>query len=458
MAPRSETAAPAAGPAPAIAEPPYPKAAYAWFVVGILTLVYVFSFIDRQILSLLVRPIRRDLGISDTQISLLMGFTFALFYTFFGIPLGRLADSRSRRGLIAWGLCAWSLFTAACGLAKSFTQMLLCRVGVGVGEAALSPAAYSLISDYFPPNRRSTALGVYGAGIYIGSGLAFFLGGLVVQIAGGRGGYLLPLAGEIRPWQLIFFLVGLPGVALSLLLFAIREPLRRGLKSAKALPLAEVAAYVRKNKWTFICHNFGFACISFTTYGASAWIPTYYVRHFHLGEGGAGMGYGAVVAIAGVLGVISGGRLADWMRSRGQTDANLRVPLYAVIAVTPSAIWFILTDSFAIATVLSFVNAFLLAAPFGCAPAAMQQIMPNNMRAQASSLYLFVNNLIGLGLGPTGVALFTEKVFHDENAVGWAILSAGLLGKACAVALLAFGLAHIRRSVVNLEEYLAERR
>ncbi len=443
-------------PQAASSEPPYPASGYAWYVVGVLTLVYVFSFIDRQILSLLVRPIRRDLGISDTEISLLMGFTFAVFYTFFGIPLGRLADSRSRRGIVAWGFALWSLFTASCGLARNYAQMLLCRVGVGVGEAALSPSAYSLISDYFPPHRRSTALSVYGAGIYIGSGLAFFLGGIVVNLASGKEAYLVPLLGEIRGWQLIFFIVGLPGLLLAPLLLTVREPIRRGVRAGAAkLPISEVAAYVKQNLPTFICHNFGFASVAFTTYAASAWIPTYFVRHFALKEGSAGISFGAIVTAAGVLGVISGGRLADWMRSRGIEDANLRVPLYAILIELPIGAWFLLTENLNLAMLLLFFSTFLTAAPFGCAPAAMQQIMPNNMRAQASSLYLFVNNLIGIGMGPTAVALFTEKVFHNEAAVGSSLLAVGLIGKISAVILFAIGLKQIRKSVERLRVYLA---
>ncbi len=454
--PNTSSVSAASAPEASRPDAPYPSSGYAWYVVGVLTLVYVFSFIDRQILSLLVRPIRRDLGISDTEMSLLMGFTFAVFYTFFGIPLGRLADSRSRRGLIAWGFALWSLFTAACGVAKSFAQMLLFRIGVGVGEASLSPSAYSLISDYFPPERRSTALSVYGAGIYIGSGLAFFLGGIVVSLASRKEDYLIPLVGQIRGWQMIFLIVGLPGILLAPLLFSVREPLRRGVKAGAAkLPLSEVAAYVKQNVGTFLCHNFGFSCVAMTTYAAAAWIPTYFVRHFHSTEGSAGIGFGAIVTVAGVVGVIAGGRIADWMRSKGTEDANLRVPLYAILIDIPISTWFLTTPDQSFAMVLLFFSTALTAAPFGCAPAAMQQIMPNNMRAQASSLYLFVNNMVGLGLGPTAVALFTEKVFRDESAVGWSLLSVGLIGKTLAVLLFSIGLSQIRKSVERLKVYMA---
>lgn len=169
----------------------YPSSLSVWTTVTILMIAYVLSFIDRQILNLLVEPIRRDLVISDTQMSLLMGLSFALFYTICGIPLGRLADTSNRRGLIAIGVLFWSAATAACGMAKLYWQFLICRIGVGVGEAALSPAAYSLIADSFPPERRATAISVYSMGVYLGSGIAFLLGGLVIQFASAQGDVVL---------------------------------------------------------------------------------------------------------------------------------------------------------------------------------------------------------------------------------------------------------------------------
>ena len=203
------------GPEPPTPPPepePYPKTSYAWYVVGLLTLAYVFSFIDRQILNLMVEPIQQDLGINDVQMGLLMGASFAVFYTFFGIPLGRLADTRSRRLLITFGIALWSLMTAGCGLTRKFWQLALMRMGVGVGEASLSPAAYSLISDYFRPELRSTAISVYSMGIYIGSGLAFILGGLVIGFTSGRESFIVPLLGAVQSWQMVFFVVGLPGL------------------------------------------------------------------------------------------------------------------------------------------------------------------------------------------------------------------------------------------------------
>src|SRR5260370_277791 len=230
-------AQPVPAPVPSRAEQPYPPAGYSWYVVGVLTLVYVFSFIDRQIMSLLVRPLRRDLGISDTQVSVLMGFGFAVFYTFCGIPLGRLADTRSRRSIIAAGLVAWSAFTAMCGLARNFWQMLVWRMGVGVGEASLSPSAYSLITDYFPKEKLATAISVYSAGIYIGAGMSYLLGGIIVRLASMQEAWMLPVVGAVRPWQVIFFAVGLPGLLVALLMDTVREPVPRGVgRHASRIP------------------------------------------------------------------------------------------------------------------------------------------------------------------------------------------------------------------------------
>jgi MFS family permease len=431
-------------------------------VVGVLTFVYIFSFIDRQILNLLVRPIRRDLGISDTQMSLLMGFSFALFYTFFGIPLGRLADSRSRRTIIAVGFAVWSLFTAGCGVAKNFSQMLLMRIGVGVGEAALSPAAYSIIADYFPPKRRATALSVYSMGIYIGSGIAFIVGGIVAGVAAKQEEWMLPLVGATRPWQVVFFIVGLPGVVLALLLYTVKEPLRRGIRLAKTTdgktqvaqtPLSEVFAYLSQNWKTFLCHNVGFALLSFSSYGSSAWIPTFFVRNHGWTEATAGQVYGWIVAIASTLGIVAGGRLADWMAERGYRDATMRVGLIVSLAWLPSGMIFPLVADATLAAWLIVPSAFFASAPFGVAPAAIQQMMPNSMRGQASAIYLFVVNLIGLGLGPTAVAMTTDYVFQDDNAVRYSLLLVATLAHVIAALLLWAGIKPFQQSLDHLQEW-----
>jgi MFS family permease len=435
----------------------YPRVGYAWYVVGVLTLAYIFSFIDRQILSLMVGPIQQDLEIGDNAMGLLMGMSFAIFYTFFGIPLGRLADTRSRRAIIAVGIAFWSIMTAGCGLAKTFWQLAIMRMGVGVGEASLSPSAYSLISDYFRPERRSTAMSVYSMGIYVGSGLSFILGGFVAQLAAGQQNPVLTLVGTVRSWQLVFFIVGLPGLLVALLLLTVAEPARKGAGSAHgaSASIAEVWDYVKDNRATFLCLNGGAGLVALYGYGSSSWVPTLFIRRYAWTQGQTGLVYGSIVGIAGALGIVSAGRLADWLRQRGHTDANVRVaclgsalgiPFVVLFPAAPTGVW---------AALLLVPVAFFLSSPFGVAPAAIQQMMPNTMRAQATAFYLFAINLIGIGLGPTIVAALTENVFRDKQAIHLSLLVVGFLAFGGAALLLWAGLGPYRRSLDYLKRWSA---
>lgn len=430
---------------------------YAWYVVGVLMLAYIFSFIDRQIFSLLVSPLRRDLHISDTQISLLQGFSFAVFYTFFGIPIGRLTDVYNRRTIIVVGLVLWSGFTTACGLADTFGAMLLLRMGVGVGEAALSPAAYSLITDYFPAKRLATAISVYSMGIYIGSGMSFLLGGIAVRYAAKQEMWALPLVGATRPWQLIFFLVGLPGLLLVPLLLTIREPeARRAISRVAAVPMRQVFAYISRNRRAVLFHNIGFGLLALSTYSSAAWLPEFYRRHFHWDIGTTGIVYGLIVAVFGCLGITGAGRVADYLRSRGRANANLLVgavigivgvPLNILLYLAPTATW---------ATIWLIPGAAFAAAPFGIAPAAIQQMMPPTMRGQASAVYLFVVNIIGLGLGPTAVAACTQYVFGHDTAVPYSLAIVTSVACATGAMLLYTGLKPYLASLERLRDWQAE--
>ncbi len=451
-------------PVPITVEAPYPPLRYAWYVVAVLTFVYVFSFIDRQILNLLVRPIRRDLGISDTQMSLLMGFSFALFYTVCGIPLGWLADKKSRRSIIAVGFVFWSIMTAGCGLARNFGQMLALRMGVGVGEATLSPAAYSLIADYFPKEKRATAISIYSMGIYLGSGLAFLLGGMVVGLAEAKGLWNVPLVGATRPWQVIFFIVGLPGVLLAILMYTVREPVRRGLKMSRAadgtmqqvqVPFIETWTYILANWKTFVCHTIGFALLSFSSYGASAWVPTMFVRNHGWTASKAGIVYGLIVGIFSTLGVATGGWWADRLSARGQRDATMWVGFIVAVVWFPTGILYPLVSNGTLSALLLIPSAFLASAPFGVAPAAIQQIMPNEMRGQASAVYLFVINLIGLGIGPTAVAMTTDYGFHDDNAVNYSLAIVCTIAHVIAGILLWVGRKPFCESLDRLKQWMA---
>ena len=260
---------------------PFPPQRYAWYVVGILTLANASAFIDRQVLGLLVSPIRRDLGISDTQMGVLYGLAFALFYTLLGIPLGRLADRGSRRAIIGIGIAAWSVMTVLCGLARTYEQLLLARFGVAIGEAALAAPALSLLADYFAPNRRATALSVYALGIYLGAGLANLVGGAVLSGLDENAMLVWPIIGTIRPWQSVFIVVGLPGLIVALLMATVREPERRETgqaTDAAAFTIHDVMRYLRANRRTFLCHNLGYALFAMVNFASAAWLPTNLIR------------------------------------------------------------------------------------------------------------------------------------------------------------------------------------
>ena len=431
---------------------PYPSTARAWATVAILMLAYILSFIDRQILNLLVDPIRRDLVISDTQMSLLMGFSFAVFYTICGIPLGRLADRTSRRGLVAVGIIVWSVMTAACGLAKQYWHFFICRIGVGAGEAALSPSAYSLIADSFPPERRATAISVYSMGIYVGSGAAFLLGGLVIQFASTQGDLILPLIGAVRPWQLIFIILGLIGIMFCLVLIFLKEPKRQGAGAGAQISFRQVMDYIKQNRRTVMLHNFGFACLSFCSYGAGSWAPAFFMRTYEMSPTDVGYMYGVLVGIFGSLGIIAGGRLSDYLTFRGYTDAPMRVALLAAVISLP-AFYGYYTDNLTIAIVCVGFNCFSLAMPFGVAPAAIQEIMPNPMRGQASAMYLFVVTIIGLGIGPTAVALITDYVFQDDKALRYSLMIVSTIATIASIVLLSLSLKPYRASIQYLRDW-----
>jgi MFS family permease len=424
-------------------------------MVGVLTVIYVFSFIDRQILALIVEPIKRDLHISDFQISLLMGFSFVFFYTLFGILLGRLADTKSRRAIIAVGCAMWSFMTAMCGVAQNYLQIFSCRLGVGVGEAALSPSAFSMISDSFRKERLATAISVYSMGIYMGAGLAYLLGGIVVRLATSQEMYHFPIVGDTRPWQVIFFVVGLPGILLGLLMYTVKEPVRRGITAAhsKVVPARQVLAYIKENRTTFICHNVGFGLIALSTNAGGSWNPEYMKRTHGWTTSEFGIVFGTILAIAGTAGIVAAGRYSDYLSEHGYKDAPLRVGLYATFGLALFGAIFALAPNGNVAAIIYVPLAFFAAAPFGVAPAAMQQMMPNAMRGQASAIYIFSVNIIGLGLGPTAVAAMTDYVFHDSNKIRYSLLIVGAVAHLAAALVLWRGMKPFAESVEGLKAW-----
>lgn len=425
-----------------------PSQRYAWYVVGVLTLASVSSNVDRQILSLLVPAIERDLRITDTQMSYLIGFAFSVFYTLLGLPIARLADRWNRRNIIAAGVGLWSLFTAASATAQTYGRLLLLRIGVGVGEATLLAPSVSLIADYFPREQRSRAMSVFSSAIFFGSGLAYFIGGWIVGLAAEQAEWTLPLVGTIRPWQSVFLLVGLPGLVVMLLFFTVREP-RRETSSDRstAVPLRAVWLYVRRNLRTFATQNFGFALSATVNYGIAAWTATFFVRTHGWTEARAGLVQGSLTMTIGVAAPIVGGWLADRFVRRGLLDGPLRVGMIGAAGMLVCATAYPLMPSAGLAVAgLVLVN-FFAALPWGAAAAAAAEIVPGAIRAQGAAMYFFIISLVSSALGPSLVAWCTDYLFRDPASLRYSLALVNVIGMASALSLLASGLSAYRRTL-----------
>jgi len=428
----------------------------AWATLGVLMLAYTVSFVDRTILSLLIPAIQGDLGISDTEASLLAGFAFAVFYTVMGIPLGRLADRWHRRNLIAIGVTVWCLMTAACGLARNFWQLFAARVGVGVGEAALSPAAYSMIADLFPRRLLGRAIAIYSVGLPVGSGLALLIGGVAVGWVSGLPPLEIPLVGVLAPWQLTFLLVGLPGVLVALLMMLVREPQRRDVAGATAAaPGPGLLEFLSRNRRVLAHHFGGLSLLVIIVYGSTAWIPTFFMRSHGWSAADIGLAYGVVFMTCGAGGLLAGGQLADHWWRKGRTDAHLRVVLLSVTGMAPCFALMAVVPSALLAVGLLGAATFLSSLHGGVAGAALQLFTPNELRGQMTAVYFFIANLVGLGLGPTAVALITDFGFADQSALGSSIAVLALVAGPASALVLATGLRHYRASVAELQHHVA---
>jgi len=430
----------------------WPARGYAWYVVVILTLAYTCSFIDRQILSLLIEPIRRDLDINDTQVSLLGSLAFSIFYTLLGMPLARIADQSNRRNLMIAGIAFWSVMTSLCGLARGFWSLFLTRVGVGVGEAALSPAAFSLLSDYFPRASLARAVAVYSTGVYFGAGLALLIGGTIIRLVSDSPTQYVPFIGEVLPWQLTFLIVGVFGLPIAFAMLTIREPKRRGMaaNTANASSWPELRAFIKLNFTALACN-----IMAFTLYGIAIgnylfWTPSVFIRTFGWTAAQAGLTLGGILLVLGTAGVYAGGWCADRLTRAGKTDGILRAALIGICCGLPLIVAMPLMNDETLAMVLLGGAIFFLAWPQGLPAAALQVMTPNPLRAQITSIYFFIGNLIANGFGPMFSGLLTDFVFGDPAQLRYALAIVVGIAAPLGALLLFIGLPHYRASVARV--------
>ena len=405
---------------------PFPRRSAAWYALFVLMVCYTLSYIDRQILAFLVEPLKHELQITDTQIGLLQGIYFAMFYTFVGLPMGWLADRYSRRNIVAAGVLFWSVMTVLSGAARSYLTLSLARMGVGLGESTTNPCAFSMISDFFPKEKLSTALSVYMMGIQLGSGLALIIGGVVVQAVMQMPPMDLPWLGTLSPWRLTFFAVGLPGLVFALLVLTFKEPARRAVlrdASGKRLPTnLKVALDEVGKRWQSVL---GIALMigsqALCNYTLLSWGPSYFGRVHQWPRDRIGFTLGLIVLGSGCIGLISGGRLADYWQRRGVSDGTLRVGLISLIGVGITLPIAMTAPVVGWTVAILVVAVFFIGLPIGGSYAALQYIFPNQVRGVASAIVLFVVNFTGLGLGSLLPGVLNDHLFQDPLKVGYSI-------------------------------------
>jgi len=393
-------------------------------LLWILMIVYVLNFLDRQIVNILAEPISQDLNLSDTQIGLLTGLAFALFYTVLGIPIARYADNNStnRVGLISISLAVWSAMTALCGLAQNFAQLALARVGVGVGEAGCTPAAHSLITDSVPPEKRSSAIAFYGLGIPIGSLLGLVIGGVLNDAYG---------------WRVAFMAVAIPGLILAVFLpFILREPRKAeaaaralsGEKARDALSTKDALKEVFSSR-AFVLLAIAASFTAFLSYGKSVWAVILFIRSHGLSPGETGLLLGVVLGVAGMIGTWLGGMMADKF---GKIDKRhlLTTPAIGMVIATPILFLGYFATDWRVAILLLFVPSALNAAYYGPTYATVQGLVKPEARAVAAAFMLFGQNLIGLGLGPLLFGMMSDafKPLAGDESVRWVLYGAAWLG------------------------------
>lgn len=398
------------------------------YALAAFLLAYVLSFVDRQILSLMVDPIRRDLDISDLQMGLLQGMAFALLYAILGVPVGLLADRWPRKWIITVGVVFWSAATALCGLASNYPMLFAARMAVGMGEATLSPSAHSFLSDAYPRHKLARAMAIYTLGITIGGGLALMIGGAVIDLVGTRNTVNLGMFGTMRSWQASFLIVASPGIIVAILVALVREPPRGGKQTPTMIAMGHKAkdadiglramfAHFGRNPKVFASIYVSSCLLGVMGYGMTAWYPSLLIRNFGLSPGEAGRYLGLIFLILGSAGSVCGGLLSERMALRGRPDANLRVVAMAAAGTAiPATLAPLMPTQWTV--LLLFAPAcFFFNSYFGCAVAALQLATPPRMRATNSALFLLANSLIGLTAGSAIIPLLDRLFFGASGNI-----------------------------------------
>jgi MFS family permease len=403
------------------ASTPWPGAARGWTVAGLLALASMGSQFDRTVVNLMVQPLKAAFALDDTHFGMLQGVAFGIFYVLACVPLGRLADRQQRRVIIAVGIALFSLFAMGSGLARSFRQLFLTRIGVAVGEATLTPAGLSMLSDLFPPERLGRPVAAFLMSAPIGQGLAFIAGGSLLQWLSTSSVLTHGPAAGLAPWQAAFIIVGAPLLLVVPFFLLQREPVRRGPGGEQPRPLREVIAVVRARAGALVPMFAGFAMVNLVSYAFFIWTPAFFERSYGWNAGQIGVAFGLVLLVCGTSGVWFAGWLSDWLARRGHLDSQLKVAAYGFIGCGLFGALVPLMPTAPGALLLLVPAIFLSMMPYPCAGTAIQLVVPNRARAQVTALYVTLTTLVGLGVGPLVIGLMTDHLFHDPADVRYSL-------------------------------------
>lgn len=398
-----------------------------WYTVFMLSLVAMLGQIDRGVISLVVQPMKRDLGLSDTQVSLLIGFAFTFFYAVVGPPISRIADRGVRKKVVAASLSVWSVGTALCGLAQSFWGFFFARAVMGGAESGSSPATLSMIADVVPRERLPRAFAIYNSGVMGGMALSLVFGGLLLGLLADVPPIHLPGVGTIHNWHLVFMILGIPGLAVAaLIMLTVPEPRRKGGRKPGGYPLREVFGFLRDNRRMHLPLLLGVLVMSMQSFGLAAWGPAFYERTYGWGPAVAGPLLGTVNLASALAGLFIGARFAEWLGER-RDDANLRVLFLAQVLSLPFVAAAPLMPSPWLALGLTAIGMVLAGMGGPAYNASLQLSTPNEMRAQINALYLFTIAAVGGAVGPLLIALLTDFVAHSEAALRYVLVGFRLL-------------------------------
>ncbi|WP_232476091.1 MFS transporter [Flavisphingomonas formosensis] len=423
----------------------YPSPLMGWLTVAILFLLYILSLTDRNIMALMVTPIKRDLGLSDFQISLLQGPAFAFLFCLCAIPLGMALDRFSRRVVLYISVTIWSLSAASCGLAGSFALLALARAGVGAGESGFGTGSYSIVGDSFPPHRVSLAMSVFIMGGVMGAGIVFLVGGPIVAAAMKAGPSVWPVFGLLQPWQKVFLMTGAPGLLLAFLVFVFREPPRRKAAASTA-GYGEAWAFMRRYKALFAANFIGFGLAYAVTIGFQLWTPAYLTRVHGWEPARIGVVIGIAQIAAAALMPLHGS-IVDALYRRGRKDAHLLWCLATVLLAAPCGIAAFLVGNPWVTIGFYWLFMMLILSTASMGPATAQIVTPQHLRGRVSAIYVLATGLIAMAGGPAFVGLVTDKVLGNEKLVGMSLIISVLCILLPSALLFALGRGSMRRAV-----------